>query len=101
MLGRINAGDARVVPLKTQTIGGDRPVEVMQRRKIDRAYRIGSEPLHGAAFHICLMRRWHPVRRGVNAIAQLLHPRMNGNRRVRLGAGVARQRPRSRRPCPR
>ena len=96
---RVHMGRARVMAFKTQTGGGDDPVELVQRGEIDRADRIGGQPGHRAALHMRLVFRRHAIGGGIDRVAEILHPRLQPVE-GRVGPGARRPaggRPKTRR----
>ena len=61
---------ARVVTLKRAALRRDRPIQRMDRREVDRADRVGGQPLDVAAHHIVLKPNGQAVRRGIHTFAK-------------------------------
>jgi hypothetical protein len=72
--GRIDLGGAAVMALEAQPVRRDDAVEFMQRREVDRGYRIRGQPLDVAADHMGLEFGRFAVGRSIDAFAEIAVP---------------------------
>ncbi len=82
VVGRIDLGDAGMMPLEAQPVRRDDAVERMQRREADGGFRRRGQPRHGAADDVLLVFRRQAVGAHADAVAERLAPVRHVGRQV-------------------